>query len=163
MHSASEREAQVIIPLEEVVVDERARDGTWCRLPYPGHPDGCPHYPECIQERPPIGEYEGYEWYGVVGRIDLKAHAEEMKEAHPDWSESQRRNDKEWQDEMLSELMEEAGVFADPSAGDVVLERPEGHGVDMWATMAGSGVKLETNDPDIIHKILLVGKRRPGA
>jgi len=29
--------------------------------------------------------------------------------------------------------------------------------------MAGSGVKLETNDPDIIHKILLVGKRKPGA
>jgi hypothetical protein len=33
----------------------------------------------------------------------------------------------------------------------------------MWATMAGNGIKLETNDPGIIHKIVLVGKRRSGA
>jgi hypothetical protein len=153
----------LIIPLDEVVVDERARDGTWCRLPYPGHPDGCANFPECIQERPHINAYEGYEWYGVVRKYDLDAHAEEMKELHPDWSESQRRNDQEWQDEILSELRGEAAAFTDLSAGDVVLERPEGHGVDMWATMAGNGIKLETNDPDIIHKIVLVGKRRSGA
>jgi hypothetical protein len=153
----------LIIPLHEIVVDERARDGTWCRLPYPGHPDGCPKYPECIKVRPHIDEYEDYEWYGVVRKYALNAHAEEMKELHSDWSESQCRNDQEWQDKILSELKKEADVFADEIAGDVVLERPEGHGVDMWATMAGNGINLETNDPDVIHKIVLVGKRKAGA
>jgi hypothetical protein len=153
----------LIIPLEEVVVDERARDGTWCSLPYPDHPDGCPNYPECIQERTHINEYEDYEWFGVVQKYDLNAHAEEMRELHPDWSESQLRNDREWHEEIQSELQEEAEAFADKSAGDVVLERPEGHGVDMWATMAGNGIKLETNNPWVIHKIVIVGKRKAGA
>jgi len=153
----------LIISLEEVVVDERARDGTWCSLPYPGHPEGCPNFPECIQERPHIDEYEGYEWFGVVRRYDLDAHAEEMRTLHPDWPESELRNDQEWQDELVSELRKEAEAFANLSKGDVILERPEGHGVDMWATMAGNGIKLETNSPGIIHKIVIVGKKRAGA
>jgi hypothetical protein len=153
----------MIISIKDIVVDERARDGTWCRLPYPGHPDGCPNYPECVQERLHIDEYKGYEWYGVVERFDLKAHVEMMKEAHPDWTESQCREDQGWRDEIAARLMEEAEEFVDPSYNDVILERPEGYGVDMWATMARNGIKLETNEPDIIHKIVLVGKRRPGA
>ena len=153
----------MIIPLEKVVVDPRARDGTWCLLPYPDHPEGCPNYPECIQERAHIDEYMGYEWYGVVRKFDLKAHTEELKEAHPDWSESQRRNDEDWQNEVKSELLEEANAFAELSSGDVILERPEGHGVDMWATMAGNGIRLETNVPDVIYKIVLVGKPRKTA
>ena len=153
----------MIISLKDIAVDERARDGTWCRLPFPGHPDGCSNFPQCVKERPHIDEYEGYEWYRVVERLDLKAHAEAMKGAHPDWTESQCRDDQGWQEEILSRLMEEAEAFTDLSTDDVILDRPEGHGVDMWATMANNGIKLETNEPDIIHKIVLVGKRRPVA
>ena len=35
-----------MIELKDVVYDMRARDGTWCCLPYPGHGKGCPNFPK---------------------------------------------------------------------------------------------------------------------
>ncbi len=68
------------IRLNSVKYDERARNGTWCKMPYPGHPGGCPNYPGCIARRMDFKTIRGdYQWFAVFERFDLKAHADEMR------------------------------------------------------------------------------------
>ena len=149
----------MIIPLETVIVDNRARDGTWCRLYYPGHPRGCPNFPKCCESRPHFNSFNGYEWFAVVEKFDLKAHAEAMKKKHPHWSERQCRNLLYWQNGVRRRLREKADSIAFPLMGDVILDIPEANGVHVFDTMAKNGLILERHKPDIIHKIMFVGKR----
>jgi hypothetical protein len=145
------------IALETVVVDDRARDGTWCTLPYPGHPHGCPNYPECIESRPHFSEYPILTWTAVVERFDLALHARKMKIKHPLWSRRQCRNLLYWQGGVRKRLREKARKIARPVMGDIILEIPEANGVDVYKTMENHGLKLE-RDPDIVHKIMFVGQ-----
>ena len=68
----------MIIPLEVVIVDDRARDGTWCAKYYDGHPKGCPNFPKCIKPRPHFNTFQGYDWFAVVEPFDLKTHAKKI-------------------------------------------------------------------------------------
>lgn len=148
----------MIVPLETVIVEDRARDGTWCTLPYLGHPRGCPNYPKCIESRPPFNEFEGFDWFAVVIKFDLKDHAERMKKKHPKWSERQCRNLLYWQPAVMKALRIRAEQFAFPIFGDVILDLPEANGVQVFDTMAKHGLILERHKPDTIHKVMLVGK-----
>lgn len=149
----------MIIPLETVVVDDRARDGTWCKMPYPNHPKGCPNFPGCCESRPHFTEYHGFDWIAVVEKFNLKNHAEAMKEKHPHWTERQCRNLLYWQNGVRKRLREKAESIAYPLMGDIILDIPEANGVNIFATMAKHGFVIEPRDPDIVHKIMLVGKR----
>lgn len=150
----------MIIPLEIVIVDERARDGTWCTLPYPGHPKGCPNFPKCCESRPPFNEYSGFKWIAVVEEFDLKTHAEGMKKKHPHWSERQCRNLLYWQNGVRSRLRKRAEAIHYPFMGDVILDIPEANGVNIFDTMAKHDLVLERTKPETIHKIMLVGRRK---
>jgi len=149
----------LIIPLETVIVDNRARDGTWCAKYYDGHPKGCPNFPDCPLKRVHFNTLRGYDWYAVVEPFDLKSHAEKMKQKHPNWSERQCRNLLYWQNGVRSRLRKKAEKFAMPLMGDIILDIPEAHGVQVFDTMEKHGLVLERKKPDIIHKIMLVGKR----
>ena len=149
----------MIIPLESVIVDDRARNGVWCAKYYHGHPKGCPNYPKCITSRPHFNTFEGYDWFAVVEPFDLKSHAEKMRKKHPNWSERQCRNLLYWQNGVRSRLRKEAQKFAVPLMGDVILDIPEANGVHVFDTMEKHGLILERNTPDTIHKIMFVGKR----
>lgn len=149
----------MIIPLNTVIVDNRARNGTWCKLPYPSHPKGCPNFPECCESRPHFNEYEGFRWYAIVETFNLKVHAEIMKEKHPHWSERQCRNLLYWQKGVRSRLKKQAEAIAFPLMGDVILDLPEANGVQVFDTMAKHGFVIERHKPDIIRKVMLVGKR----
>jgi len=149
----------LIIPLETVILDERARNGVWCTKYYKGHPKGCPNYPKCIKSKPHFNTFQGYFWFAVVEPFDLKTHAENMKEKHPKWSERQCRNLLYWQNGVRSSLKKKAERFAFPLMGDIILDIPEANGVQVFDTMEKHGLVLEKNKPDIIHKIMFVGKR----
>ena len=149
----------LIIPLETVVVDERAREGTWCTLPYPNHPKGCPNFPECCESRPHFNDYQGFNWVAVVEKFDLKTHAETMKAKHPHWTERQCRNLLYWQNGVRSRLRKKSESMTYPLMGDVLLDIPEANGVNLYATMSKHGLFLKSN-PDIVYKIMLVGKKQ---
>jgi len=148
----------MIIPLEVVVYDKRARDGTWCTKYYPNHKKGCPNFPDCIKERMDFKEYKGYKWFAVVTRFDLKSHAKRMKNKHKNWTERQCRNLLYWQRKVRSRLKKKAESFANPLLGDIILDIPEANGVHVFDTMKWHGLILETHKPNKIHKIMLVGK-----
>lgn len=147
----------MIIPLNEVSYDPKARDGRWCMLPYPNHPHGCPNFPGCPMDRKDFLDYEGYDWFAVIEEFDLKAHAEKMKEKHPNWTERQCRNLLYWQNGVRSRLKKKAEAHAFPFMGDVILEIPEANGVNVFDTMAKHNLIIERN-PDMVHKVMLVGK-----
>jgi len=150
------KQEQYIITLQEVVYDERARDGTWCQAPYPNHKKGCPNFPKCIEERPRFKAYQGYTWYAVTEEFDLAAHAEKMKAKHPHWTNRQCRNLLYWQGGVRKRLRIKAEGFC-YSSTDVLLDIPEANGVNVFATMAKHGVFLKAN-PDYVTKVMLVGK-----
>ncbi len=148
------------IPLTIVFLDDRARDGTWCKMPYKNHPKGCPNYPKCLQGRPDFREYRGFDWVAVLEYFDLKSHAERMKEKHPDWSERQCRNLLYWQGGVRSRLRVKAKMIAVPLRGDVILDIPEINGVDVYKTMKLYNVILTHHKPDVVIKVMLIGKKR---
>ena len=145
-----------IIPLDEVVYDARARDGTWCTLPYPDHPKGCPNYPKCISYFRDFRSFQDHRWFAIIEEFDLTTHAEKMKEKHPSWSERQCRNLLYWQNGVRKRLRDKAHNFR--QLGDVLLEIPEACGVNVYETMNKVGVAIQRNKPNLIIKVMLVGK-----
>ncbi|MCK9593979.1 MAG: hypothetical protein M0Q91_18415 [Methanoregula sp.] len=142
-----------------IVADPRARNGIWCMNPYDGHPKGCPNFPKCPKMFPNINEIVGnYSWYAVVEEYNLREHADKMKLAHPDWSERQCRNLLYWQGGVRKRLREKAKRYV--SAGDILLEIPEACGINMFMTMQLAGITLERTKPDIVRKVMLIGKPR---
>jgi len=145
------------IQLNEVIYDPRARNGTWCTMPYPpNHKNGCPNFPKCIEKRKDFNEYLGYTWYAVIEEFDLKAFAENRKrlarEKGKEISEWQARNRRHWQNGVISRLKRKA-MALNP---DILLDIPEANGVNVFATMAKHGLYLKAS-PDYVYKIMLVG------
>lgn len=148
----------MIIPLQTVVYDERARDGTWCRLPYPpNHQNGCPNYPKCIEKREDFRDLGDYDWYAVIEMFDLRSHDIKMGLKHGWKSRFQRRNRRHWQKQGVSKLHNKAKKFAYGRLGStIILDIPEANGVNVFATMAKHGIFL-SSDPDLVYKIMMVG------
>lgn len=154
----------MIIPLKTIIIDDRARDGTWCAKKYDGHPKGCPNFPECIETRPHFNTYDqNLHWYAVVLRFNLKAHAEEMKKRPrkdgKEWTEAQARCVLYWQEHKVRKPLKTMAMkICHPLMGDVLLDIPEANGIQVFDTMEEHGLVLERKKPDIIHKIMFVGK-----
>lgn len=149
-----------VIELSEVMYDERARDGTWCTLPYPLHKKGCPNFPKCPNNRVDFKTLSGYKWWAVIEEFDLVAHAKRMKEKHPHWSERQARCVLYWQRGVKSRLLKKAEKLMKELGGPmgtIILTIPEANGVDVFNTMTHHGLILKPN-PDYVYKIMLVGK-----
>jgi hypothetical protein len=150
----------MIIPLNMIDYDPRARDGTWCKLPYPNHPKGCPNFPECPRKYTDYNELPEKEWYAIVIKFDLQAHAEEMMKK--DWCKTwrQARCVLYWQSSIRKKLRDKASEFANPLNGDIILEIPEASGINVYTTMAKHGLTLKPINMDLgtVYKIVLVGK-----
>jgi hypothetical protein len=145
-----------MIELIDIVYDERARNGYWCVLPYPDHPNGCPNFPQCPQKYPDFKNLIGYKWFAVIEEFDLKKHAERMKQKHPDWSDRQCRCVLYWQGSVRKKLRDK--TYALTTKEDMVLESPEASGVNLFATMAKVGIILKKN-PDYVYKIMMIGRK----
>lgn len=143
-------------------LDARARG--WCKLPYPGHPKGCPNYdksPEC----PPQVNWVQYvfdlsspHWF-VVERFDLGAHAARMLEAHPKWTDRQARNCLYWQNGVRKKLRAECHrLIQQRGMGNLYTLIPEAMGVNVFTTARKHGIGLERNPQETVYKIALLGK-----
>lgn len=147
-----------MIPLPEIVYDIRARDGTWCKLPYPGHKRGCPNFPKCPSRFEDFNNLQERwdHWFAVIEEFDLKTHAGKMKLIHPEWTERQCRNLLYWQPSVKYRLRNKAYAYW---GGDcTVLEIPEACGINVFATLSKVGVIIDRN-PIIVRKVMFIGKR----
>ena len=146
------------IELKEVMWNYRAKEGQWCKLPYPNHPNGCPNFPECIKKN----QLEGYspvelKWYAVIEIFNLAQHAYNMKLKHPRWSDRQCRCVLYWQNSVRKRLREKMNKIMESMPNAVCGTLcPEALGVNVFGTMAKVGITLYKN-PDTVRKIAFIG------
>jgi hypothetical protein len=134
-----------------------------CRLPYPGHPRGCPNLgrkpgcPPC----PSLGERLDLSRpvYAVVNEFDLAGHILKMRLRHPKWTERQLRNCLYWQPRARKHLRNRVAAFlVQPGHEDFAADySPEAGGVDVTATLRRAGIKLEWPPRTTARQVAFLG------
>ncbi len=152
--------SEFIIPLEDhLCVDLKTRE--WCKLPYPGHPKGCPNYnkknicPPIVGIVDDIFDLSKPHWFAIV-KFDLKAHVDRMLLKHPNWSEKQCRCVLYWQQTVNKNLREYSEKFVSEMPGTIYTTCPEAMGVHVFYTFKKLGLEIKRN-PDIVNKVALIG------
>ena len=147
----------------EVPIDERARNGVWCTLPYPNHKKGCPNYGKrdtCPPKAPKFEDITKPPYFAVWVTFNLKEHARRMKEKHPKWSERQCRCVLYWQNTVrkrLKELSYMVKEIYEKEYGElIVLEIPEANGINVFKLSKNLPIGPLKVNPDLVIKIMLV-------
>ena len=146
-----------------LVVQEQTRE--WCRLPYPGHPRGCPNWGQKSSCPPKVCRVEylfnlsKQHWFVVVD-FDLAEHVRKMKLKHPDWSDSQLRCVLYWQGKVRSQLKKATLEFVRQHPGTIYSACPEAMGVNVFRTCHRHGLMMKKNPQNTVYKVTLVGYPR---
>jgi hypothetical protein len=166
-----------IIPLEEVVMDLRARD--WCKFPYPDHPKGCPNYGKkegCPPSAPIWTDVMKSPYVMVAVRFNLAEWARQLKEKNPHFTDRQARCCLYWQGMVRKRLKDECKDFVStltryasdmkalgrnlPDPNPVIHYCPEAMGVHVFETCYKNGVKLHKNPQDYVWKVAIIGEKK---
>ncbi len=135
----------------------------WCALKYPGHKHGCPNLAKGCQRN--ITYFDNYydlskPVYAVYTTFDLGAHVEKMRKKHPNWSMRQLRNLLYWQGTARKNFRLIVKKFLEDYP-DYDICSPEGMGVDVTATMATVGIKLDWPPTKLTYLIVFAGIKNP--
>jgi len=125
-----------------------SKSGDWCKIPYPGHPKGCPNYgksAKCPPNAPRLEEYldTSRSLFLVHSEFDLTTHAARMKRLHPNWSERQCRCVLYWQPASRKQLKERVTTVMREYGLNCATACPEAMGLNVYATARLAGLKLE--------------------
>jgi len=139
----------------------------YCKLPYPGHPQGCPNFNKrdiCPPKAPLIDKIIDISKpvYCIINRFDLNAHASAMRARHPNWSEKQIFCCLYWQGKARKQLRLKVNDFLGSHPDYIALYCPEGSGVDLVATVKQFGLEFEWPARKYAYQVALVGNRRGG-
>lgn len=143
-----------------LVINMKARE--WCKLPYPGHPKGCPNYgkkaicPPRIHTVDRVFDLEGPHWF-VIEEFDLGAHAKRMKGKNPEWSERQCRCVLYWQAGVKKRLRERTKFEMVGRPGTISTDCPEAMGINVILTLRRLGVPIKTKPNQTVYKVALMG------
>jgi hypothetical protein len=133
-----------------------------CRLPYPGHPRGCPNFGKkggCPPGCPPIQARLDLSLpvYAVVSSFDLADHVLRMRLRHPRWTERQLRNCLYWQPRARKRLRAVLATFLFDHPDYIADLSSEAGGVDVTATLRRVGIELEWPPRNIAKQVALAG------
>lgn len=152
--------AYVIDVTGNLKIEERTRE--MCRLPYPGHPKGCPNYGKvarCPPEAPMVGSFidlDEQHWI-VIQEFNLAAWVTLMQDKHPAWTDAQLRNPRLWQSGVKRRLREGVEEFINGRRELVYTLVPEAMGVNVFRTLIPLGVAIKARPKRMIYKVALVG------
>jgi hypothetical protein len=146
--------------LTKPIIDSSVR--SLCRNPYPGHRNGCPNWnrrPTCPPQAKLLPDILDLSKpvYCIYNVFDLSAHLAKMHAKHPNWTDRQIRCCLYWQSKARKELREKLKLFLSEHPEFIVLTTPEACGVDVDATMASLGAKLEWPPVSLAYQVALVG------
>lgn len=161
MAAKVEKKDVIISQLEKVIIDRRTR--SWCKLPYPNHPYGCPNYGKretCPPKTPLFKEIVEPPFVLIGVKFNLEEHVERMKKKHPDWTDRQARCVLYWQGRVNKQLKEICERTASDIPNAVTVYNPEGMGVHMFETCKEIGLVLERNPQKIVWKIAIMGIKK---
>jgi hypothetical protein len=136
--------------------------GKLCKLPYPGHPKGCPCYgskaecpPKCVQFVDKIDTSKPV--YAIINEFDLANHMRRMKLRHPQWSDRQLRCCLYWQTGARKKLAAKVTAFLVEHEDYAADFCPEAEGVNVTQTLRLSGINLEWPPRKIARQVAFVG------
>jgi len=150
--------------IEAIQVCHSRKTGDWCKLPYPGHAKGCPNYGRdgCPPDAPFISDIMDLRRpvYVAFSEFNLSAHIFRMQIKHPNWSDRQCRCVLYWQGTSRKQMRIRVKIAKFFGGGNLVLECPEAHGVNVYATCAYSGLKLQRiKNLETCRHVALIGFR----
>ena len=139
-----------------------------CKLPYPGHPKGCPNYgkrracpprqrllPDIFNMTRPL--------YVICTSFDLKSHVSFLQKTHPTWSRRQLYCCLYWQGKARKNLKAAAEEFKKNNSGYFVSFCPEAMGVNVSSMMKKVvEVSLEWPVETIAYQVAIAGIPREG-
>jgi hypothetical protein len=136
----------------------------FCRLPYPGHPKGCPNVDKSLNCPPKAQRIEDkYDLskpcYFIVYSFDIAAQKARMRNLHPKWSDKQCACCLYWQNGVRRELKKFTNDFRQTIGlrdYDYNLI-PEAMGLNVFGTARKHGIPMKRNPYDILYKIAFVG------
>lgn len=153
-----------------VIFSEKTRE--WCKLPYPGHPRGCPNYGK-NEKCPPRSKIrtdilERHESFILAyATFDVTGYVTRMKLVHPDWSDRQLRNSRYWQGSLKKMLLDFIRTNFDykeilgAGSGFMNSQSMESAGIDVFATLNRNGITFDrTARKFIIMVSLLIPSNR---
>lgn len=155
--------AEWIVPVKRLVISVQTDE--WCKLPYPNHPRGCPNFGKkatCPPQAPWLDNYfdTARPMYLVHSEFDLDGHVEAMKNKHPQWSERQCRCLLYWQPRSRKQMMMRAHGAMLFLGCNAVSACPEAMGLNVFATAAIAGLKLDrTRNIKTARHVCLIGWR----
>ena len=126
------------------IVDPAVRQ--MCRLPYHGHPKGCPCYNHkhgCPPEASLL-RTDNLDWWAVFTQFRLDDHVARMRVRHPNWSIRQLQCCLYWQAGARRQLIVEVNHFRKQHPLGSVYLCPEAWGVNVTDTMAAAGIPVRT-------------------
>ena len=137
----------------------------WCRLPYPGHPKGCPNYGTkegCPPNTPMLGDMFDLDSpvLLVIVKFDLAAHMTAMWAAHPDWTDRQARCCLYWQGSVRKRLNEAVGGLLAWYENLTCNSCPEALGLNVLRTLNLMGIPARKNPKRYVYKVALLGYRK---
>lgn len=144
--------------IDELVINKDARE--WCKLPYPGHENGCPEYGEkewCPDNVPEIEEFidlKREKWL-VVARFDIDRFEGRTEERHRDKSRYKRCD--LWKESVESKIEKFIERFVSGETDLVSTLAPEAMGVQVFATARKLGIPIKKEPEDYVYRIALVG------
>jgi len=147
--------------LNDVVIDNHSR--AWCKLAYPGHPNGCPNFGKragCPPHSLLFEQLVRPPFTLVAVKFNLEEHAKRMKEKHPAWSDRQARCVLYWQAGVDKRLREACEKTASEIPNSLIIYKPEAAGVHVFETCRKIGLVLERNPHKILWKVAIIGIKK---
>lgn len=134
---------------------------TWCRLPYPDHPLGCPNFNK-RRDCPPKSEYFLDVFKPEVKiaylNFDFEEYLNWRKGIHPNWTERALRNPRHFQrhlDAVLRKNIKGSKI----SETFIPVYNAEAMGVNIHKTCSVVGINLQWPPKDRMYRIALLAKK----
>ncbi len=154
-----------LIEIKKPIISNKT--GDWCRIPYPGHPKGCPNYgdnnhPYCPPTAPRFEDYFDLKCpiYLIYSEFNLGAWVEKMKAKHQKWSDRQCRCVLYWQEGARQKLAEKYSLAMWEKRCNRVTACPEAMGLNVYVTARLHGLILEPiKSLSICRHVAIIGRR----
>lgn len=149
---------------DKLCLDNRV--GSWCQLPYPGHPNGCPNHGKkshCPPFAPMCYDFFDFNrrcWF-LITDFDFASYIEAMQTIHPSWSERRLRCVLYWQGQIRATQRQQIANFKRENPGIVFTQLPEAMHINVLLTLLHLKIAFETKPKKRVLKIALVGYQNP--
>jgi hypothetical protein len=134
---------------------------SWCQLPYPDHPKGCPNFGK-KESCPPLAPYflDLYkpQVYVAFMQFAFDEYLANKRELHPDWTERALRNPWHFQSHLDSRLEKFINSqLQNPEFKNwQVIHNSEAMGVNIHLTAKRAGIELEWPPQKNMYRIALL-------